>query len=256
MMNKILFLSICLFSTSLQAWTCSYEKEIDQVLDLEGSEVLTILAGAGDLEIRGGDDRSEAVIRGRVCVSDEDWLAESRVDTTRGKNAEVVVELPELASSWSLMGSTYAYIDLEIIVPDNIQLDIKDSSGDVEIEGVSSLTLKDSSGDVRIEDIEGAVFLNDSSGDLVLEDIEGDVTVDSDSSGDIRGRDVEGSVLVRRDSSGDIRFIDVGRDFTVERDSSGDITAKGVGGNFKVLADGSGDITASKVNGAIVTPES
>lgn len=254
-MNKLLILSICLFSTSLQAWNCKYEKDIDQVLDLNGSEKLTILAGAGDLEIRGDDDRSEAVIRGKVCVSDEDWLDESRVDMAQGRNAEIVVELPDLANSWSLMGGTYAYIDLEITVPDNLQLDIKDSSGDVEIEGVSTLSLKDSSGDVLLEDIEGSVMLNDSSGDLVLEDIEGDVTVDSDSSGDIRGRDIEGSVLVRRDSSGDIRFIDVSRDFTVERDSSGDITAKGVGGDFNVLADGSGDIVARNVQGKILKPK-
>jgi hypothetical protein len=254
-MNKLLILSVCLFSTSLQAWNCKYEKDIDQVLDLNGSEMLIILAGAGDLEIEGDDDVSVATIRGKVCVSEEDWLDESRVDVTRGRNAEIVVELPEISSSWSLMGSNYAYIDLEITVPSSLQLDIKDSSGDVEIEGVSTLSLKDSSGDVRLEDIEGSVTLNDSSGDLVLEGIEGDVTVDSDSSGDIRGRDVDGSVLVRRDSSGDIRFIDVSRNFTVERDSSGDITAKGVGGDFNVVADGSGDIIAKDVDGQILKPK-
>jgi hypothetical protein len=255
-MNKLLILFICLFSTSLQAWNCKYEKEINQVLDLEGSEVLTILAGAGDLEIEGDDDVSVATIRGKVCVSEEDWLEESRVDVIRGSNAEIAVELPEISSSWSLMGSNYAYIDLQITVPDNLRLEIKDSSGDVEIEGVSTLSLKDSSGDVRLEDIEGSVTLNDSSGDLVLEDIEGDVTVESDSSGDIRGRDVDGSVLIRRDSSGDIQFVDVSRDFTVERDSSGDITAKGVGGDFNVVADGSGDIVAKNVDGEIHKPKS
>ena len=255
-MNRLLILGICLFSTSLQAWNCKYEKEIDQELDLDGAEVLTILAGAGDLEIEGDDGASVATIRGRVCVSEEDWLDESRIDVAGGSNAEIVVELPEISSSWSLMGSKYAYIDLEITVPDNIRLEIKDSSGDVEIEGVSTLSLKDSSGDVHLEDIEGSVTLNDSSGDLVLEDIEGDVTVDSDSSGDLRGRDVEGSVLVRRDSSGDIRFIAVSRDFTVERDSSGDITAKGVGGDFIVVADGSGEIVAKNVDGEIQKPKS
>jgi len=255
-MNKLLIVCVCLFSTSLQAWNCKYEKDINQELDLEGADRLTILAGAGDLEIEGDDDTSVATIRGKVCVSEEDWLDESQIDVTRGSNAEIAVELPDMGSSWSLMRSAYAYVDLEITVPNDLRLDIKDSSGDVEIEGVGTLSLKDSSGDVRIEDIEGSVTLNDSSGDLVLEDIEGDVTVDSDSSGDIRGRDIEGSVLVRRDSSGDIRFADVGRDFTVERDSSGDITAKGVGGDFHVVADGSGDIVAKNVDGEIVTPQS
>ena len=256
MMNKVFLLCVCLFSTSLQAWNCKFEKDIDQVLDLEGSEILTILAAAGDLEIKGDDDATVAAVRGKVCVSEKDWLEQSFVDVTPGSQAEIVVELPEISSSWLLIGGDYAYIDLEITVPADLPLDIKDSSGDVEIEGVGMLSLKDSSGDVRLEDIEGSVTLNDSSGDLLLEDIEGNVIVDSDSSGDIRGRGIEGSVLVRRDSSGDIRFIDVSRDFTVERDSSGDITAKGVGGDFNVLADGSGDIVAKNVNGDIQTPKS
>ena len=66
MMNKLLILGICLFSTSLQAWNCKYEKEIDQELVLDGAEVLTILAGAGDLEIEGDNDASVPTIRGRV----------------------------------------------------------------------------------------------------------------------------------------------------------------------------------------------
>ena len=255
-MNKYLLLVIaCLFSTSLQAWNCKYEKQIDQVLELEGNEEPVVLAAAGDLKITGVKDSSTAVIKGRVCVSKEGLLQESTVETTGGKQAKIVVELPDMSESWSFTGS-YAYIDLEIEVPEETRLNVKDSSGDVEIAGVSALQIKDSSGDVEITDIEGSVTLQDSSGDLVMNDIEGDVTVESDSSGDIRGHDVEGSVLVIRDSSGDIRFINVGKDFTVERDSSGDITAKGVGGDFNVLADGSGDIISKDVNGKISTPES
>ena len=47
-MNKLLILSVFLFSTSLQAWNCKYEKEIDQELDLEGAEVLVVLARVPD----------------------------------------------------------------------------------------------------------------------------------------------------------------------------------------------------------------
>jgi DUF4097 and DUF4098 domain-containing protein YvlB len=255
MMNKFLLVILaCLISTSLQAWNCKYEKIIKQELDLAGSEELIILAAAGDLEVEGARDVSTATIRGRVCVSEEEWLAESRVDVQEGRQAEIVVELPAIADSWSLLGQTYAYIDLKIRVPEGMRLDIKDSSGDVEVAGAAAIKIKDSSGDILIEDISGPVTLHDSSGDVVLRDIEGDVTVESDSSGDLSGSDIEGSVLVNRDSSGDIRFIDVGRDFTVERDSSGDITAKGVGGDFKVLADGSGDVVATKVNGEVLMP--
>jgi len=253
-MKKIMLLGACLISTSLQAWNCSYEKNIDQTLELVNSEKLSILAGAGDLEVIGVKDSTVASIKGRVCTSKEEWLDQSSVETQGGSHAEIIVQLPDTDGGWSLTGQRYAYLDLVLEVPDGIPLFIKDSSGDVEIDGVGELDIKDSSGDLEIEDITHSVTLSDSSGDIVLRGIGGNVTVESDSSGDIRGTDIEGSVLVIRDSSGDIRFKDVGEDFIVESDSSGDITANMIGGDFQVLSDGSGEITSNKVSGEVIIP--
>jgi hypothetical protein len=255
-MKKYLILMACFIPVGLQAWDCKFEKNIDQTLDLGTSEELSILAAAGDLEVTGVKDSKVATIKGRVCVSKEEWLDESRVETQGGSRAEIIVELPDTDGGWSLTGQRYAYLDLELEVPDDIPLNIKDSSGDIEISGTGELSLQDSSGDIEIEDIQGAVTLSDSSGDIVLRDIEGDVTIESDSSGDIRGKDIEGTVLVKRDSSGNIRFSDVSEDFIVERDSSGDITANTVGGDFKVLKDGSGEIHSSNISGEVMIPGS
>ena len=232
-MNKFLLLCVCLFSTSLQAWNCKYEKNIEQVLDLTGSEMLIILAGAGDLEIEGDQGRFDSN-HSRTCLRFRRRMAGGIPDRCAGRPASGNrCELPEISDSWSLMGQTYAYIDLEIDSPETV-FDWMSRTARVMLKSpaVDSVHIKDSSGDILIEDIGGSVTLSDSSGDIVLSDIEGDVTVESDSSGDIRGRDVEGSVLISRDSSGDIRFTDIGRDFTVERDSSGDITAKRCGRRF------------------------
>ena len=254
-MKIILILSCFFMSAHLQAWNCKFEKEIDQTLDLENSEELVVMAAAGDLEIRGVDNGPLVSIKGKVCVSKEKWLDEARVETRGGERAEIVVELPDTDGVWSLAGGQYAYLDLVLEVPDGVSIDIKDSSGDIDIRGVGELSVKDSSGDIEIVDARQSVTVKDSSGDIVFRDIEGDVTIESDSSGDIRGEEVEGSVLVKSDSSGDIRFKNVGRDFIVERDSSGDISARGVGGDFRVLSDGSGDVVATDVSGSVVTPE-
>ena len=221
-MKTIALLCALLASTSLQAWNCKFEKNIDQTLDLSGSETLSVLAAAGDLEITGVDKGNEASIKGRVCVSEEEWLDESQVETHGGTAAEIVVELPDVGDGWSLTGSRYAYLDLRLEVPAGVALDVKDSSGDVEIKGVGELRVKDSSGDIEIENTTASATVQDSSGDIVFRDIGGDVTIESDSSGDIRGKGIAGSVLVLSDSSGDIRFSNVGEDFVVERDSSGD----------------------------------
>jgi hypothetical protein len=252
-MKRTLLLCALLAAPAAQAWDCKYERNIDQVLDLAGSEELTVNAAAGDLEIRGGA-AGEAVIRGTYCVSEEAWLEHQAIVTESGRRAEISVDLPD-SSGWSLTGSRYAYLDLELRVPNDIALNVNDSSGDVEISGVAAVRVNDSSGNLELEDIGGPVVLRDSSGDIELADIRGDVTVENDSSGDIDGERITGNVLVEKDSSGGMYFAGVSGNVTIERDSSGDITARDVGGDFTVLRDGSGAIRAVNVEGKVDIPE-
>jgi hypothetical protein len=252
-MKKTVLLCALLASPSLMAWSCEYSKQIEENLDLSGSSQLTVNALAGDLEVRGvkGD---EAVIRGTICVSEEEWLDEAGVKASGGENAEITVELPD-GSGWSWSGNTYAYIDLEVGVPEGIPVKASDSSGDAEFSGLAALKVKDSSGDLDIRDIGGAVVIEDSSGDINVRGVKGDVTVPRDSSGDMEIEDVTGDVLVERDSSGGMYFGEVGGSVMVERDSSGDIEADGVGGDFTVRRDGSGSIRARNVTGTVSKPE-
>lgn len=254
-MKNYLFLLALLLPLSLQADDCKFSTEIDQTLDLSDSEELAVLAAAGDLRIRGVSGTNEARIRGKLCASKERWLTDSGITTSGGKRAEVSVELNGEQSNWSLLGRNYLYLDLELEVPEHLALDIKDSSGDMDISGVGAVSVRDSSGDIEIEDATGPILVFDSSGDIELTDIQNDVTVESDSSGDIRGTDIEGAVLVVSDSSGDIKFRDVGTSFIVERDSSGDISANRIGGDFRVERDSSGEIDYRDVSGNVEIPD-
>lgn len=254
-MNKLFLLIGLMAVGNVQAWSCKHERDIDLALDLGGSERISVIAGAGDLEITGRSGTDQAVVRGRVCASKSEWMDEANVITEGGRNAEIAVTMPDTDSGWNLTGNRYVYIDLYIELPDHIPLEVQDSSGDIEIQSTASVSVRDSSGDIEIEDVKGDVVLNDSSGDIDLMDITGNVQVRQDSSGDIRGRDILGSVLVEQDSSGDIRFQNVRDDFIVERDSSGDIVARSVGGDFRVLRDGSGRISPRNVSGAVELPD-
>lgn len=252
-MKALIVLCAALAAPGLQAWNCSHSKQIDQVIDLSGSETLLIEAKAGELEVR-GHASTDAVIRGTVCVSEESWLEQARVDTSDGREARISVDLPD-TSGWSLTGNKYAYIDLELTVPDRVAVVVKDSSGDADISGLASLEVSDSSGDLEIRNIDGLVSVKDSSGDIEIEDILGNVEIANDSSGDIEIGHVTGSVLIDNDSSGGIYVSDVSDDVEIGRDSSGDITADGVGGNFTVRRDGSGRIRALNVEGEVDIPE-
>jgi hypothetical protein len=246
-------LAVVLGAGNAQAAECKYEKAIDLTLDLAGSELLSVAAAAGDLAITGRAGSAEAKVRGKLCVSEEEWLSEAAVHTEGGRNASIAVSLPE-TGGWGFVFDRYAYVDLDIEVPAGLALDIRDSSGDVEVRGTGPVAIQDSSGDIELADVNGGTVLKDSSGDIELQRIAGDVTVRQDSSGDIYGRDIRGSVLIEHDSSGDIRFEEVGGDFVVESDSSGDIVADTVGGDFRVRQDSSGEVRSNAVSGEVKLP--
>lgn len=243
------------FSTSASADTCKYEKNIDKTMDLSNTELLSIAVLAGDLDIVGVAGSGQAVIHGRVCASNESWLDQSEIITTPGEHAAIEVSLPDTGGGWLSMGNNYLWIDLDIEVPQDLALDIKDSSGDMLVKNIAAVQIMDSSGDIEVESARGPVSVSDSSGDIEIDGANGDVTIKSDSSGDIDVMDIDGSVLVMSDSSGDIDVSHVSNNFVVERDSSGDISAEDIGGDFRVLKDGSGGISLRDVKGEVEIPD-
>lgn len=250
---KWIAVGLLLASAQVQAWDCAYDREFETELDLSDASELKVTAVAGELRIVGKPNIDEARIEARVCVSEEEWLDEVELDTSGGERASIAVITPD-TDGWNFMGSRYAAVDLVIEIPERLDLVVQDSSGDLEIEGVSAIRLRDSSGDIRIENTRGPVELEDSSGDIEVIDLQGDLLVISDSSGDMEGRGISGSVRVQKDSSGSIRFYDVDGDVIVEKDSSGDIRVDNVQGNFTVLRDGSGSIRSDRVGGEIDIP--
>lgn len=242
------------FSTTAHAGNCRYEKEINLTLDLSNSESLSIDAAAGDLEIEGVKGSNQAAITGHVCVSKKDWLDQSKIETQAGKNARIDVVLPDGESGWSFSMNQEKYLDLKILVPTDIALHIRDSSGDAFLEQVGAVDIQDSSGDIDIEHSSGPVTVRDSSGDIEIAHVSGDVTIELDSSGSIEIGDVDGHAIVKKDSSGEIEFNRIKGDAIVENDSSGSIIANDVGGDFRVDKDGSGSIRSSNIKGKIDMP--
>jgi len=224
-------------------------------MDLSSSHTLSINASAGDLDVKGVSGSDKAVITAKVCASREAWLEESIVNTSAGRNASIEVELPDSDWGWSFTGKNYVWMDLRVEVPDDLALEVKDSSGDMFLRNIAAVEVTDSSGDIEIEAAGGPITISDSSGDIDVDEAEGDLTIESDSSGDINANDIRGSVLVVNDSSGDIDVSYISDNVVVERDSSGDIKATHVGGDFRVLKDGSGGISSDDVSGDVQIPE-
>jgi DUF4097 and DUF4098 domain-containing protein YvlB len=147
-----------------------------------------------------------------------------------------------------------AALDLVIEVPQGINADVSDGSGDTKILNVGSLEASDGSGSFSVIGAAGSVRITDGSGDLTIENVGGDVKV-NDGSGDINVRNVTGSFTVESDGSGGIYATDVHGSVVVQNDGSGSIEVNKVGKDFTVESKGSGSIEYADVSGRIDIPD-
>jgi DUF4097 and DUF4098 domain-containing protein YvlB len=246
---------------------CKFTADRSAGLDLAGIERVVILAGEGDLEVRGSGTAKRIEVRGKACATSQEFLDQTSLKVRRDGNvATIETDIPDARSRQQ------AWIDVGIALPATLSVEITDSSGDSELRDLRALQVKDSSGDLRIESIAEGVDVSDSSGEIVIDkagsvklqdssgninvrEVARDVDVSSDSSGDIEIQGVRGRVHIVQDSSGDIRVRDVKGSVDVETDSSGDIRVADIGGDFTVQDDGSGEVNYENVTGRVSVPQ-
>jgi hypothetical protein len=247
-----LFAAVALLTLPLtaRAWDdCTRSALRKGGIDTTGAERVEILARAGDLTV-GPASGTALGAAGRACASRQELLDRTQLHVRRvGNVVQVHVQTPDDMSG---IGVFYAYLDLQVVVPQGMPVEITDSSGDIGIDGVKVVRITDSSGDITARRLPADVEIDDSSGDVRVEDAAGAVRV-SDSSGDVLIRGAK-SVHVPRDSSGDLVIERVSGDVRIDQDSSGDVLVSNVDGNFELLADGSGQVRVTAVQGSVRLP--
>jgi hypothetical protein len=227
---------------------CDVERQVDGELDAAAISGVLVQAGAGALQVTGGDD-SVIRVRGIICASDEDMAAEARLILEERRGAAwIETDLPD-GGGWN---GRYARMDLTIEMPRSLSADIRDGSGEMVVRSIAAVHVDDGSGEVRIEDIAGAVQIEDGSGEIRVNGA-GSVEVD-DGSGTMEIADVRGDVRILEDGSGGIEVRDVEGGVTIEEDGSGSIDVVRVGGDFVLEDDGSGSVTYADVQGRVILP--
>ncbi len=228
-----------------------HEEARSVVMDAQGISWLEVESSAGSLVIEGRAGLQELQIEGTAYASSEDILAEVEIVAKRdGNRALVAASLPDGLFQW-YQG---AKLDMKLLVPDTLEVEVEDGSGAMKITGVASLSVFDGSGSIAVEEVAGDVFIEDGSGSIDVHAIQGVVTVE-DGSGGISISDVDGSVVIKEDGSGSISVRGIEQDVKVEDDGSGSIEVAGVGGDFIVLDDGSGSIRHQDVRGRVQVPD-
>lgn len=199
---------------------CSYQEQIAFSVPSANIAKLDISAGAGSLDVTSSPSATDISVSASICASRKSGLEGMGVERlVQGDTQYLWTKINEQQGGF--FSSGYAFINLEVVVPAGMAVDIKDGSGALAVSGTGDLNVVDGSGETRIFAIAGNVKVKDGSGKLTIEDVQGSVDVD-DGSGAIDIVKVTGAVTVR-DGSGDINVRDVQLEVTILEDGSGDV---------------------------------
>ena len=230
---------------------CSFRDERRLVSSASGVDAVSIDAGAGELHVEGREGLEELVVVGMLCASHEEYL--EALDVSLERRADGTVHMAtHYPRQRDRHGSNTARVDLTVLVPLGMDVEVDDSSGDITVIGTGDLEIDDSSGSIRVSSILGSLDIDDSSGSVSVNDVAGDAVID-DSAGSLDIQGVEGSVLVS-DGAGGIDIAGVGRNVVIESDGAGSIDVRDVAGDFTVERDGNGSIRHSGVEGRVDVP--
>lgn len=247
-MRAVLGVVLGLFASGALANPCKFTTDRNLEIDPNGLRTLAFELGSSDLRVEGVPGLAKVEVHGRACASEESRLAGLTVEQSRSGDRVTLTPHQANEQTFSLFGSSYAYIDLEVRVPGSLAIEVKTRSGDADIANVAALDFSAHSGDLILHRVAGEVGVDVHSGDVTADDI-GSLTVRHAGSGDIRAHGVRGDVKVGNVGSGDLGFVDVGRGVQVESIGSGDINVNHANGNVLIGSIGSGDVTVSGIGG-------
>ncbi|UCH96191.1 MAG: hypothetical protein JSV88_04860 [Candidatus Aminicenantes bacterium] len=252
----VIVLIIAWFFT-INAFSYQAEKEFNLNLQAEGIEMFEIDCGAGYLKVKGVEGLKQIEVDATLVTKgiDDDDLEEFKNKYVKlkleqdGKKARLISEIKSGFSVSSLFKRKEARINLEVRIPKNLDLEIDDGSGSIEISDVNgNVKLDDGSGSIEVANIKGWVNIEDGSGTTIVENIGGKVTV-NDGSGTVKITDVEGDVDVD-DSSGTVSIYNIKGSVVVD-DGSGGIVIDGVDKDVYIKSAGSGSLTIRNVKGKV-----
>ncbi len=251
-MRKVLVPLACvaLFAVSCSAVAaeeCRYSAPRNAELDAAGLKLLAVQIGPDDLTIHGEPGLTRIVVKGTACASEQKWLPGITLEATRrGDTANVVAHDGDRGIVVSLFGSSYAYLKLDVSVPQALAVKLHEGSGDAQASGLAALDATLGSGDLKVQGVAGQFALRVGSGDVGAHSV-GGLNVSSLGSGDVSVDGVRGDAHVGGVGSGDLILSNVGGSVSIGSLASGDIKVNGVGGSLKADSIGSGDLVARDV---------
>jgi DUF4097 and DUF4098 domain-containing protein YvlB len=233
-MRMKLVLAIIATGVTSVAWA-DYQEVRELTLASGGVDTLSIDAGAGSMDVVGVAGASEITVTATIEVPGRnDDKARERIESNMVLSLEQDNDKARL-KAWFENGWGWGdspYIQLQVSMPADMNLEIDDGSGSIDIANVrGNVAVDDGSGSLTMDGVGGAVEIDDGSGSITVREAGGDVYI-NDGSGSIDVRGVTGSVTVD-DGSGSIDVSDVDEDLIIVDDGSGGLDFSDIGGRVE-----------------------
>lgn len=246
LISGILLLSGCVFHISPSVASVKQTQQL--TLPSNNLEYLTVLSGAGSLEIQGSNTATNISVDAIIYTADIDDEYELTLEKS-GTQAKLVAQ-NKSNNGISFYSGQSPSINLVVTVPNTLNLDINDGSGDIVINAMqSNIDVKDGSGSIYVKNVVGDLALNDGSGSIDIDNVSGNVAIE-DGSGEMQVTNVTG-VLNVEDGSGGITIKHINGAITVD-DNSGDMLIEHIDSSV-TIEDGSGDIRVNHAKGLTIT---
>jgi DUF4097 and DUF4098 domain-containing protein YvlB len=242
---------LALSFTAMGAEQCRYSAPRNAEINAAGLKLLTMQIGPDDLVIHGEPGLTNVVVRGTACASNEKWLQDVKVEAARnGDTASVIAHDGDHTMLMSLFGGSYAYLKLDVRVPQSLAIKLQEGSGDAKVGNVAALDASLGSGDLKVNGVAGEFGLSVGSGDAVASDV-GSVNLSSLGSGDVSVDGVHGNARAGGVGSGDLVLGSVKGEVSLGSIASGSARITGVGGSLDAKSVGSGELIISDITGNV-----
>ncbi len=209
-----------------------YETVIEKSFQVSSGGELLMQRTSGDVLITGWE-KNEVHVKYNLRM---EVLTETEAMKMATEAAENFTQSDSRVSIEGVGRRASARSKFVINVPKNFSIDVRSSSGDVEVEDVSGkFDLTTAGGEVAMYRLKGNVKFRTSGGNITLEEIQGPVR-GSTSGGSIRVDNVDGETDVKT-SGGDIRVRDVKKNIAVHT-SGGNIALEDVLGEIEARTSG------------------
>ena len=242
---------LALSFTATSAEQCRYSAPRNAEINAAGLKLLTVQIGPDDLVIHGEPGLTNVVVRGTACASNEKWLQDVKIEAARsGDTGSLTARDGDHTMLMSLFGGSYAYLKLDVRVPQSLAIKLQEGSGDAKVNNVAALDASLGSGDLKVNGVAGELGLDVGSGDVVASDV-GSVNLSSLGSGDASVDGVHGNARAGGVGSGDLTFGSVKGGVSLGSIASGSARITGASGSLDAKSVGSGDLIVSDVTGNV-----